>query len=232
MKKILLMLSSLFVLYACSNLEEKNIGDITSPSKNIDEDTDEHVNSVDKNGENPEIITEIEFKRYFKPADSTATFIGDGNEFASFTEKTTWLAENYVATIINNGGAVTMKVYRVDENKIDLVMDELVDGMPEDSVFPTIETLDGLSALETFLSGPIKVGTTFENWTIVETDIELVTPYQTFEHVFVIEESGEGFTNKKYIVTDYGVIKTEAIMTADSSEEVIVTSTLEDISLH
>lgn len=41
-----------------------------------------------------------------------------------------------------------------------------------------------------------------------------------------------GLQNKNYLAEDYGIIKTEAIMKTDSSEEIIVTSTLENISLH
>ncbi|QCR32424.1 hypothetical protein [Lysinibacillus sp. SGAir0095] len=232
MKKFLIIISSLFVLYGCNHDKEKDSEETSSLSENIDRKPPEQVNKEPKNGQNPENPAEIDFMHYFKPAESIATFIGDGNEFASFTEKTTYLSSNYVATIIDNGGAVTMKVYRVDENEILLVMDKLVEGMPEDADYPKIEDLDKLPVLDTFLAGPIEVGTTFKNWSIIETDSELVTPYQTFDDVFIIEETGDGFKNRKYIVEDYGVVKTEAIMSENSSEQFIVTSTLEDISLH
>ena len=230
MKKLLLLFTSLFVLNACSNQEQNDSEGITSPTEDIEENTKNQA-ITDGDG-NVQISTELDFRRYFKPADSTATFIGDGNEFASYTEKTTWLSEKYVATIINNGGAVMMKIYRVDKNRIDLIMNEIIDEISEEAIFPGIETLDGLPTIETYLAGPIEVGTSFGDWTIVETNIELATPYQTFEQVFVLEEVGEDFKNKKYIVLDYGIIKTEAIMTTDSSEEYVVTSTLENISLH
>lgn len=237
MRKLLFILSSFFVLTACSDKEQKELQDEAAPPlENIDEPK-ENFENINNNGENdhsenePE-ETEGDLKCYFKPADSTATFIGDGNEFASYTERTKWLAENYVATIIDNGGAVVMKVYRVLDDKIILVMDELVEGTPEDATYPDIGSLTGLPALEIYLAGPIEVGTTFGNWTIVETNMTLATPYQTFKNVLVIEETGEGFTNKKFFVEDYGVIKTESIMSLELSEEVIVTSTLENLSLH
>jgi len=225
MIKLLLILSSLLVLNACSDKEQKDLDEETTPPL-------EEIDEQEGNEFPEEAAAEIDFRRYFKPANSTASFKGEGNEFASYTEKTNWLGENYVATVINNGGAVIMKVYRVIDTQIELVMDELVEGMPEDANYPDIATLDELPALEIYLAGPIEVGTTFENWTIIETGITLSTPYQTFNNVFVIEETGEGFSNKKYIVEDYGIIKTESVMSAELSEEVTVTSTLENIALH
>ena len=45
---------------------------------------------------------------------------------------------------------------------------------------------------------PFEVGTTFNQWTIVETDATVETPYQQFEHVLVIEMKENDFTNRKY----------------------------------
>lgn len=227
MTKVLLILSTVLTLIACRNQEEDNtLKEVTPPSEYISEQP-----AKENKNANIEISTKIDYKNYFKPAGSTAAFIGDGNEFASYTEKTKWLSKDYVATIVDNGGAVTMKVYRVLDEQIDLIMDELVDGMPEDAVYPELATLEVLPALETYLAGPFEIGTTFEHWTIVETEVTLVTPYKTFKNVFVIEETGEGFTNKKYIAEGYGVIKTESVMSVELNEEYTVTSTLEDINL-
>ena len=41
-----------------------------------------------------------------------------------------------------------------------------------------------------YLKKPFEVGTKFDKWKIVETDVTVETPYKTFEHAFVIEETG------------------------------------------
>ncbi|SOC23893.1 hypothetical protein SAMN05880501_11634 [Ureibacillus xyleni] len=170
-----------------------------------------------------------DFKHFFKPDGTTSTFLGEGNEYASYTEKTKWLSDNYVATVIDNGGATTMKVYRVLEDRIDLVYDELVEEMPNDVVYPEVQSLDKLEAVEPYLASPIEVGTTFGNWKIVETGASIDTHFETFENAIVIEEQGEDFTNRKYVVEGFGVVKSESVMVTDTNEEYIVTSTLERI---
>jgi len=242
MKKLFIILSSLFFLNACND-EEKDVEETVRSSENIEEQPPKsenppkendaaqpsNSNSEEEENHNDE-ASAVEFNRYFKPADSTAYFIGDGNEYASYSEKTKWLSEDYIATIIDNGGAVIMKVYRIEDHQIVLIVDELVETDPDHLVYPELEALRELPALEIFLAGPLKVGTSFDQrWTIVETDFTLVTPYQTFKNVIVLEETGEGFTNKKYFVENYGVVKTVSIMSAELTEEVTVTSTLEEI---
>ena len=170
--------------------------------------------------------TTTDFKKFFKPDGSTASFLGEGNEFASYTEKTKWLSDKYVATVIDNGGATTMKVYRVLEDRIDLIVDALVEEMPDDITYPEVESLEKLEAIEPYLAGPIEVGTTFGNWKIVETDASIDTHFESFEHVIVIEERNEDYTNRKYLVEGFGVVRA---VYSDTNEEYIVTSTLEKI---
>ncbi len=57
----------------------------------------------------------------------------------------------------------------------------------------------------------------------------LETPYQTFENVFVLEETSEDFINRKYFVEGFGEVKRESIMQIEGEEDFIVTSTLEKI---
>ncbi len=42
-----------------------------------------------------------------------------------------------------------------------------------------------------YLEKPLEKGTTFDTWTIVETDITVDTPYKKFDHAFVIEMKTE-----------------------------------------
>lgn len=170
--------------------------------------------------------TKTDFKKFFKPDGSTASFLGEGNEFASYTEKTKWLSDDYVATVIDNGGATTMKIYRVLEDRIDLIYDELVEEMPNNITYPEVISLEKLEAIEPYFAGPIEVGTTFGNWEIVETGASVDTHFESFENVIVIEEQQEDYINRKYLVEGFGVVK--AVYT-DTNEEYIVTSTLEKL---
>ena len=96
--------------------------------------------------------------------------------------------------------------------------------------FQNLEQLESMQPLETYLATPIKEGTTFGKWTIVEVGTTLETPYKTFENVFVIEEVQEDYVNRKYFAENYGDIKSEFIMQTDEDEPFIVTSTLEKMS--
>ncbi|HWK23465.1 MAG TPA: hypothetical protein VNS08_10590 [Ureibacillus sp.] len=233
MNKYLVILTTLFLLIACQNEEDTKTDEnqVNPSSPSNEEKTISEENSTPPS-ENEEVSEEVDFKHYFKPSNTTATFKGDGNEFAGYTETTKWIADNYVATVIDTGGARIMKVYRVLEDKIVLVMDELIEEMQGEEVYPDITTLEKLPVLETYLARPIEVGTKFDRWTIVETNGTLATPYQTFENVFVLEETGEEFINRKYFAEDYGVIKSESITSVELSEEIVISSTLEDITTH
>ena len=77
---------------------------------------------------------------------------------------------------------------------------------------------------------PFEVGATFNDWTIVETDATIETPYQNFEHVLVIEMKDKDFTNRKYFAKNFGEIKRESVMIIEDEEDFVVTSTLESVS--
>lgn len=231
MKFTLLMLVAAFLLFGCSDQEEQAIDNAPPLAEKPAAEPADKENSG-KSADQPASEANFEainFQRYFKPDQTTAYFAGEGNEFASFTEQTTWLSDQYVAVVVNNGGAIVMKIYRIKDDGAELIADELVDGLPEDIKFPLPESLEKLPRLEPYLAGPFEIGATFGNWTIVETDATLETPYKRFEKVLVIEDSGEDFVNRKYFAENYGLIKTESMMSVELTEEVTVTSTLQNI---
>ncbi|RHW37555.1 hypothetical protein D1B33_08470 [Lysinibacillus yapensis] len=227
MKQLLLILCTILLLVGCSSQDEKAGETQETKDSSISGDTEIADNKKQANSDETEAV---DFKRYFKPDQSIAYFLGEGNEFASYKEKTIWLSDEYVATVVYSGATV-MKIYRVLEDRIDLVSDEMIDETHEEASYPNPAALDEFSPMETSLAGPLEVGTIFGNWTITETNLTLETPYKTFENVFVIEESGDDFTNRKYFAPDVGLIKTESIMAVEQTEEVVVTSTLENIEL-
>lgn len=229
MKQYLLVLVTLLFLVACNDTEVNNNPIVTPPAPQSDNEQVTNTENPTDNEIDQENSNSIDFKRYFKPDGSTAYYLGEGNEFATYTEKTIYLSSEYVATIIDNGGATTMKIYRILDDRIELIANDVIDVLPETQEFPNVQDLDDLEAIETYLTGPLKVGTTFGKWTIVETNITLETPVNTFENVFVLEEQGEDYLNRKYFVEDYGVIKEEFIMQIENEDEFVVTSTLKNI---
>ena len=75
---------------------------------------------------------------------------------------------------------------------------------------------------------PFEVGATFNEWTIVETDATIETPYHKFEQVIVIETKEKDFINRNYFAENYGEVKRESVMI--SEDDFVVTSTLESVS--
>ena len=94
--------------------------------------------------------------------------------------------------------------------------------------FPSQAELDAMNPTGVYLKKPLKKGTTFDTWTIVEMDTTVDTPYKKFDHAFVIEMKTEDFVNRKYFVEGFGEVKRESIMQTDDGE-FIVTSTLKTV---
>lgn len=228
MKKIFTLCALLF-LAACSNIFDTNEPNNKVENNDPTTNGDEQPNDKDKEKENDNTIN---FSQYFMESDSFAHFLGDGNEYASYTSKTVWLDTNYVAIAEDNGGAATIRIYRIETDKILKISDDLVEGFVKDIVYPKVSTLENLPAIETYLKGPIEVGTTFDTWTIIEVDQTLETPYQIFDNVFVIEEKGEDYVNRKYFAEGFGEVKRESIMNmGDGEEDYVVTSILEKLEI-
>lgn len=169
----------------------------------------------------------VDLKKFLKPDNTVANFLGDGNEFSSYTEKTTWLNDEFVETIVDNGGVSLMTIYKITKNQIEIVFKEPIDL---DTPFPKIEELEVLEPIETYLATPIEEGTSFGQWKIVETNATIETPYKTFEKAIILEEKGENYVNRKYFVEGLGEIKTESIMDTDQGETYTVTSALQSIT--
>lgn len=95
--------------------------------------------------------------------------------------------------------------------------------------FPSLNELDAMTPTGIYLKKPFTKGTAFGDWIIVDTDVTVETPYQTFDHAFVIEKQDKDVINRKYFVEGFGEVKRESIMTTDDGGEYIVTSTLKAV---
>lgn len=141
-------------------------------------------------------------KTFFKQDGDVAHFLGSGNEFASFTEKTTWLFDDYVQILEDNGGAVSQKIYRITDKTIELVYQEIAE--PTAKVFTELE-LSALPTAQTVLQWPLtnedKVGDLS-----IQMPVEIKTPYQTFSNAIMLTEEVEGGENNYYYVEGYGLV--------------------------
>ncbi len=166
---------------------------------------------------------------YFMPDGSRATFLGEGNEYASFTLRTVYLEGEHVAVYEDNGGTVMLKIYRLNEETIDLVMEQ---GEFYEDYSAAAEELEALEPIRTYLRFPLEIGTDIGERTVIETDAIVETPFKDFEQVTVLESEGEeGSIIKMYFAEGYGEVKREFRMQEEEQEEFVVTSVLEKVEM-
>lgn len=156
-----------------------------------------------------------------------AHFSGDGNEFASYTLRTQRLDDQHMATYEDNGGTVMLRVYRLSDEKIELVKEA---GEFYNDYEPSVEELAALEPISTYLQLPPNEGDSFDGWTVVSTSASVDTPFALFEQVVVLENHNkdEGTTVRKYLTETYGEVKRE-FSYKDGDQTAMVTSVLESI---
>ncbi|WP_153732486.1 hypothetical protein [Sporosarcina obsidiansis] len=169
--------------------------------------------------------TDLSLLDYFLPDGSNAHYKGEGNEYAELDISVNSPAEDYVVVHENNGGSFIQKVYKLEGDEIQVLQEEPIQI---DGQIPSKEELKALTPIRIYLKGPIEKGTTFDDWTIVETNISVDTPYQKFDDAVVMEQKGDDFINRIYLVKGFGEVKRESIMTTD--EKLVVTSLLETVT--
>lgn len=169
---------------------------------------------------------DINLAQFFLSDGSKMHYKGEGNEFAELDVEIHKIGDQYVVIDENNGGVLIRKIYRITDEQI-LILSE--DAINLSTPLPDEETLEGLNGEEVYLENPLKVGTTFNGWKIIEIDATVKTPYQTFEGAIVLEMVDAGFTNYKYLVPEYGEVLRKSIMDTEDGTDFIVTSALESI---
>lgn len=179
----------------------------------------------------PEIVEPQEMgpdlHTYFMPNQSIARFEGMGNEYATYTLETQYLYDDYIGTLEDNGGTVVQRIYRVEENRIVKIFEE-VEAYEAD--FPPFNELESMPELETYLSLPLEEGTAFGGWTIEQVDGTLETPFQTFTDVIMLSQEGEDQSViEKYFVEGFGEVKRVFRMPGGEGEEFEVISTLQSV---
>ncbi|ARF16005.1 hypothetical protein [Sporosarcina ureae] len=221
-----LLFALLLVLAGCSNKPTTSIDGKTDSSETNQNGTDVDK-SQQQNGNEDANLTDVSLLDYFLPDGSTAHYKGVGNEFAELDITVARPAQDYVVIHENNGGAFVQKVYKVNGDEIQVLQEEHIEL---DAGIPTTAELESMSPIRTYLKGPIEVGTTFDDWKIVEMNASVETPYQQFEDAVVIEQAGKDFVNRIYLVKDFGEVKRESVMSMEGEEDFVVTSSLETVT--
>lgn len=225
-----LVIASIFLVAACTNDKPQNEPEQNSdaPVTAPEETPGDNRPDEDEPGKNSGEEADIPLSDLFLPDGTHAHYKGDGNEFAELDIEVTKINDTYVIIDENNGGVLLRTVYGIQDDQIVTLSEEPIDL---DEPLPTVEDLSQLEPIEVYFQQPVEEGSTFGDWTIVETAAPVETPYKTFDNAIVVEMKDEGFINRKYFVTNYGEVKRESIMKADGNDEqdFIVTSTLESI---
>lgn len=214
MKTFLFSLLALVVLAGCSQNTASNQFSVTNlPAKSsIDEEF-----GIAFAGANAAQLL-------FKEDQSVAYFEGVGNEYATFTETTEWLSNEYVRLTIDNGGSIITRYFYVSTNAVHLVK-EVVDEL---SPIP-LQQVEALGKGTPIFETPLALGATYNNWQVTSTTASVSTPYKDFTNVTVLEIDTPNEVNKIYIAQGYGMIKKEFIVTIDNEQQSII-STLKEIN--
>lgn len=225
-KLVSLLITTVLLIGACTqknadnppaHMEESN----TSGEEIMKGNEESSAKVVDE-----QALVNIPMSDFFLPSGSKAHYEGEGNEFAELDIEVTSLDNNYVIVDENNGGALIRTIYHVQENTIEIVFSEAIDF---NEPMPSPKEISIMDALEVYLQKPFEAGTAFGDWSIIETNVTVKTPFKTFNNAIVVEMQDDDFINRKYFVQSFGEVKRESIMKTEAGDEFIITSTLESI---
>ena len=206
------------VLTACSNVEESQLhADITATSKEAIENSKDLAAAYANAYEHASPL-----QLFFKEHETKATFVGEGNEFASFSEETVWLTDYIVQTSVDNGGVFMYSIYRITDEAIELVYE----GVTEPTM--TVGDIAKLPVIELYLALPIEQGTSFGAWTITDVNSTIDTPFKRFTDVIEVMKETDDTKSYRYFAPGFGLIKqAESMETTENLLE--ISSTLENI---
>jgi hypothetical protein len=221
MGKYLYLLIPLFLL-GCSNTSSLTE---TPPTTN-------NGSSVEEGYTTPEIAAEYgnaienatKMQSFLYEDQSIITFEGEGNEYASYRVETHWLTDEYVEMVVINGGVDLLKYYRVKEEGI-----YLIEQLEDEGQSLTIEHLETLKPMTTYLASPLNVGTSFEGWTIEQTEAHYTTPYDSFNQVIVITKQEDNSKQRNYFVSGIGQIAAEFEITDEQGNIEVISSKIKSI---
>jgi len=199
MKANLVLLIPIIFLLSCTNLQSTESIETQPSQLQSDIVREEETNLI----------------QYFLEDDSSAKFKGVGNEYASFTLKTHYLYENFVATYEDNGGTIMRRFYKISPTQITLIQEQ---GEAYEEAKPSLQELESMEDISIYLEIPLKVGTKFDGWHITSITSTVKSDIQNFDNVIVMEKKDEqGNLMRKFLAKDFGEIQREYISTKEEA---------------
>ncbi len=162
----------------------------------------------------------------YAPLPSTLkTFQGDGNEYASFTEKSYSMQGEFLPAIRDNGGTRSLIVYHITKEEIDLVYEQ--QEFYEETI-PNIHTLVFNHSSVVLLKDPIAIGSKQGSFTVNDIIPIIETETGTYKQVIKLESlEQDGSKTYHYWAKGIGIIKMDYV-NGDQSNS--VSSTLNKIN--
>ena len=155
---------------------------------------------------------------FFKEDQTRAIFREEGNTDISYIEETYWLSESYVKTLVEKDHKTWNSIYRITENTVEIIYE----GVAE--LDATVAELEQMPAKGIFLSLPLEVGTSFEGWLITDVDVEIETPFETFDQIMVLTKENGGEEIRRFFAPGFGLVKETS--TVEKEELSIETTSL------
>jgi len=203
---------------ACSRSENNN----PPPEENL---PSMEENQPDQENEKPGEETAKKPADYFPlTKGSTWQYLGEGNEFASFTREVIFASENRAQIKEDNGGTVSAAVFETTDETVTRIFFQGEAYVNED--FLNAEPNDNLVILKT----PLQVGTKWETADstreIIDLNASLDTPAGKFDQLLKIKITFPDSVIFEYYKDGVGMVKREF-----ESEDIKVTSTLEKFEI-
>ncbi|WP_414838730.1 GerMN domain-containing protein [Carnobacterium sp. TMP28] len=244
MKKIASLFSLLaigFVLSSCRFFEtedsvvsesvssQNQVTDSSKESKVSSEDVDSSITQSSTSLEDSkEEAIENQVTDYFpKTANKEYVYVGEGNEYASYTVFTDYEATNRKQTRTNNGGTEVVKVIALEQNQLSILLKQEETYSRENWLERKQSSENDEREIQ--IKGPIKVGTSWKGSgertsSITSIQTSITTPVGTFD---ALEVTTQGAEDKEvsYYALNIGLIKS-----VFSSDSYTVSSTLSEIN--
>lgn len=151
------------------------------------------------------------------------SYLGEGNEFASFDRYAQYIEGNRVQLVTQNPGSTNIRVLEYVDGKLSQVFFRPETYFRENMLEKTDD-----EAGEILLMEPLEVGTSWDNpddstTEITAVDVDVETPLGVFP-ALEVTKTGKDSVSKSYYAKDMGLIKEEY---TDNNGSYVVTSTLE-----
>lgn len=153
-------------------------------------------------------------------------YLGEGNEYASYTQEAMYTEDNMAQFVSDNGGTVMTSIFEIHDDYVKRVYQEGETYNPDNYLKAGFTPNDDTILLQ----APIKIGASWTNSgstrEIVSVNSNVDTPAGSFDNCIKVKVSFENSTTYEYYHKNTGMIKSEF-----HSDGAVVTSTLEEFEI-